>query len=147
MQRKFSPKFRPIRVKDESAESLETIKTSIGGHRYCCQLIEYQLGVKDGLMSSSQLRRLAHGASTLSRMAALEYVLSGALHIAFEQLKTRCERNLAAELMAQLALIGMPVEQQIFLHSRALQKIVDPCLLYTSPSPRDLSTSRMPSSA
>ena len=24
---------------------------------------------------------------------------------------------------------------------------VDPCLLYTSPSPRDLSTSRMPSSA
>ena len=26
-------------------------------------------------------------------------------------------------------------------------KVVDPCLLYTSPSPRDLSTSRMPSSA
>ena len=25
--------------------------------------------------------------------------------------------------------------------------IIDPCLLYTSPSPRDLSTSRMPSSA
>ena len=25
--------------------------------------------------------------------------------------------------------------------------ITDPCLLYTSPSPRDLSTSRMPSSA
>ena len=24
---------------------------------------------------------------------------------------------------------------------------LDPCLLYTSPSPRDLSTSRMPSSA
>ena len=24
---------------------------------------------------------------------------------------------------------------------------IDPCLLYTSPSPRDLSTSRMPSSA
>ena len=25
--------------------------------------------------------------------------------------------------------------------------LIDPCLLYTSPSPRDLSTSRMPSSA
>ena len=25
--------------------------------------------------------------------------------------------------------------------------VTDPCLLYTSPSPRDLSTSRMPSSA
>ena len=27
------------------------------------------------------------------------------------------------------------------------QSTTDPCLLYTSPSPRDLSTSRMPSSA
>ena len=32
------------------------------------------------------------------------------------------------------------------LSPRLLQPI-DPCLLYTSPSPRDLSTSRMPSSA
>ena len=30
---------------------------------------------------------------------------------------------------------------------RALQGLSDSCLLYTSPSPRDLSTSRMPSSA
>ena len=30
-------------------------------------------------------------------------------------------------------------------HSRG--QVVDSCLLYTSPSPRDLSTSRMPSSA
>ena len=29
----------------------------------------------------------------------------------------------------------------------SLCSMVDPCLLYTSPSPRDLSTSRMPSSA
>ena len=29
----------------------------------------------------------------------------------------------------------------------SLEKINDTCLLYTSPSPRDLSTSRMPSSA
>ena len=28
-----------------------------------------------------------------------------------------------------------------------LGELLDPCLLYTSPSPRDLSTSRMPSSA
>ena len=27
------------------------------------------------------------------------------------------------------------------------EPLIDPCLLYTSPSPRDLSTSRMPSSA
>ena len=30
---------------------------------------------------------------------------------------------------------------------RVLKAIYGPCLLYTSPSPRDLSTSRMPSSA
>ena len=34
-----------------------------------------------------------------------------------------------------------------FLGVRAVLVDVDPCLLYTSPSPRDLSTSRMPSSA
>eukprot|EP00829_Urostomides_striatus_P014129 TRINITY_DN407_c0_g3_i1.p2 TRINITY_DN407_c0_g3~~TRINITY_DN407_c0_g3_i1.p2 ORF type:complete len:129 (+),score=9.42 TRINITY_DN407_c0_g3_i1:124-510(+) len=32
-------------------------------------------------------------------------------------------------------------------NSLPLIHIIDPCLLYTSPSPRDLSTSRMPSSA
>ena len=31
--------------------------------------------------------------------------------------------------------------------NRELLEINTPCLLYTSPSPRDLSTSRMPSSA
>ena len=31
-------------------------------------------------------------------------------------------------------------------HSKLIDKVI-PCLLYTSPSPRDLSTSRMPSSA
>ena len=30
---------------------------------------------------------------------------------------------------------------------RAARALLDDCLLYTSPSPRDLSTSRMPSSA
>ena len=29
----------------------------------------------------------------------------------------------------------------------SLRMLMNPCLLYTSPSPRDLSTSRMPSSA
>ena len=38
----------------------------------------------------------------------------------------------------------MPVnEMNVFIH----QTLVSFCLLYTSPSPRDLSTSRMPSSA
>ena len=34
-----------------------------------------------------------------------------------------------------------------FVHIRDKVRTIDTCLLYTSPSPRDLSTSRMPSSA
>ena len=33
------------------------------------------------------------------------------------------------------------------LHAKLAPLLADTCLLYTSPSPRDLSTSRMPSSA
>ena len=44
------------------------------------------------------------------------------------------------QVMAPLTmLMGLPVEMAIVLTTT--------CLLYTSPSPRDLSTSRMPSSA
>ena len=39
-----------------------------------------------------------------------------------------------------LAVFGFFVYQTLFADNK-------PCLLYTSPSPRDLSTSRMPSSA
>ena len=36
---------------------------------------------------------------------------------------------------------------KIYVLSQDLMKELETCLLYTSPSPRDLSTSRMPSSA
>ena len=36
---------------------------------------------------------------------------------------------------------------RIVLHQKDLHNAILTCLLYTSPSPRDLSTSRMPSSA
>ena len=45
---------------------------------------------------------------------------------------------------------GMPFEDQVIKLAAAKALAVrseNPCLLYTSPSPRDLSTSRMPSSA
>ena len=41
----------------------------------------------------------------------------------------------------------LPGEFQFWVERNDTQKIEAPCLLYTSPSPRDLSTSRMPSSA
>ena len=45
------------------------------------------------------------------------------------------------------ALIQDLGEQLSALESTLQQRLSDTCLLYTSPSPRDLSTSRMPSSA
>ena len=50
----------------------------------------------------------------------------------------------------QVAEIGAPVTKAVsFLESFVLDggKRVRPCLLYTSPSPRDVEESRMPSSA
>ena len=43
--------------------------------------------------------------------------------------------------------LGIPLEEQKALAGVAVDAVFDSCLLYTSPSPRDLSTSRMPSSA
>ena len=49
-----------------------------------------------------------------------------------------------------LALDHPVADREVFYQSRSTRINLDlyrPCLLYTSPSPRDLSTSRMPSSA
>ena len=42
---------------------------------------------------------------------------------------------------------GMGACGALFLGAKEIRSWVNDCLLYTSPSPRDLSTSRMPSSA
>ena len=50
-----------------------------------------------------------------------------------------------------IILIGFVVGKTLALERQTLAQLIlyvlSPCLLYTSPSPRDLSTSRMPSSA
>ena len=58
------------------------------------------------------------------------------------------------ENLARLGLMKLNAERAHLAGVKALKrgavkatKRVDSCLLYTSPSPRDLSTSRMPSSA
>ena len=44
--------------------------------------------------------------------------------------------------------LGKSVDRELIkIHIRRIKELLKPCLLYTSPSPRDLSTSRMPSSA
>ena len=57
----------------------------------------------------------------------------------------RVDLGLEMVTNADLAAVW-PTARHGGLHSRHDGR-VDPCLLYTSPSPRDLSTSRMPSSA
>ena len=50
----------------------------------------------------------------------------------------------ALALVIELVVLGMST---IVLFLAGLGSLITACLLYTSPSPRDLSTSRMPSSA
>ena len=50
--------------------------------------------------------------------------------------------------MVASGLIDIVIEDTLKVHDyMALVNVIEGCLLYTSPSPRDLSTSRMPSSA
>ena len=59
-------------------------------------------------------------------------------------------RNLTREDMSEIILEileGKVTDAQIGAFLIALSMKGETCLLYTSPSPRDLSTSRMPSSA
>ena len=54
---------------------------------------------------------------------------------------------LAEAAGADVLLIGDSLAMVALGHATTLPVSLEPCLLYTSPSPRDLSTSRMPSSA
>ena len=56
-----------------------------------------------------------------------------------------CTRGKVNALLAQR--MGKVIGYKAGLTNPAVQKRFNTCLLYTSPSPRDLSTSRMPSSA
>ena len=79
----------------------------------------------------------------MSIIQASQELLDGLGDAIFSQLATREELtlNLAAEDQHYLRFNGGRVRQTTHVRQQRL------CLLYTSPSPRDLSTSRMPSSA
>ena len=58
------------------------------------------------------------------------------------------EEAMAVHLETELSKFGLEVETQMVRNGRRnVWGTLKGCLLYTSPSPRDLSTSRMPSSA
>ena len=71
------------------------------------------------------------------------------IHVALDDFVTKLKRGHAAD--SSLALARQTTE--VLIHAVAAQQaptvdgIIEGCLLYTSPSPRDATLSRMPSSA
>ena len=66
---------------------------------------------------------------------------TAALHLALEAL------NIGPGDEVLVPTMTFAATAEVVIHLGATPVLVDCCLLYTSPSPRDLSTSRMPSSA
>ena len=88
--------------------------------------------------------------SPMSQQQILSGITQEALPYAFDSYNTERQRQLGiASASPTLTQVGAQLEniqrQQNLAPFQSLQQYS--CLLYTSPSPRDLSTSRMPSSA
>eukprot|EP00831_Metopus_contortus_P028663 TRINITY_DN23751_c0_g1_i1.p3 TRINITY_DN23751_c0_g1~~TRINITY_DN23751_c0_g1_i1.p3 ORF type:complete len:111 (-),score=23.30 TRINITY_DN23751_c0_g1_i1:60-392(-) len=62
-------------------------------------------------------------------------------------LKASMKQNWSSEKIARALYQGITAQYLDALPQPLNCELFTPCLLYTSPSPRDLSTSRMPSSA
>ena len=82
----------------------------------------------------------------LSGSAAAKLAHYAGARVFVSDMGTSLDINIRADEMMQ-----MNISAETGMHSDRINEadlwIVSPCLLYTSPSPRDLSTSRMPSSA
>jgi len=102
-------------------------------------------------LSPEVLEDLRHGRATRERKIA---VCTGGAHLTpadraeILALLTNDTDEMVAS-RAQDAILSAPLESfvEALKREHALSALFSYCLLYTSPSPRDLSTSRMPSSA
>ena len=87
----------------------------------------------------------------MNMCAVLGITSDGRLHPAAEQKEFEMMMNTTLDQLRALKLLGMAAGLQDQLTSAGMACMSfeerTACLLYTSPSPRDLSTSRMPSSA
>ena len=85
--------------------------------------------------------KVAHVINSLNRGGAESHLL--------ELVKAQSNTGLTTDVIV----IGedssdiLSIKKELSSVCRKIYRLKGPCLLYTSPSPRDLSTSRMPSSA
>ena len=98
----------------------------------------------DGIYTTDP--RIAKDARRLNRIAfeeMLELASLGAKVLQTRSVELAMNNNLPIRVLTSMADVGDPNPGTLVCHE---DETMD-CLLYTSPSPRDLSTSRMPSSA
>ena len=129
---------------DESAQYFEDAHVARGGS---------VLRPPSSLLPQRDVCEAAGGqaAAQPTTRALLQWAVDAGIKVLFLPMSPDCNRGLFAEIAASGLLFG---EGHAFLVNWVSDSIlynidgtVNVCLLYTSPSPRDLSTSRMPSSA
>ena len=123
---------------------------------YCSpyvQSIAYQLQEVIPHSHAEQIRQVAQNEGTvLSRikglmlLITLAALLAAALAVSAAMATALFERRTEVGLMRALGASGVSVAA-VFFAEALLLAVLGGCLLYTSPSPRDGATSRMPSSA
>ena len=101
----------------------------------------------DTITSSDTLRSAAISAVTAGAIAAIDAEFFQATQVAGADGATSGIVTQATDSAGQVtSSFAQSLSGQVF-YQAAVNSAVTACLLYTSPSPRDLSTSRMPSSA
>ena len=116
----------------------------------------------EGRLASTLVEDISRCGGTLSREDLEKYQAKLVEPLVREYRNTSLhvhpELNAGSTLLKALSLLQQPLETEkaasaeaFFAIAEALDQVyrerLETCLLYTSPSPRDLSTSRMPSSA
>ena len=87
------------------------------------------------------------GIGVVGKYRIVELLGAGSSGVVYRAIDTQLGRDVAVKFLRPS--LGVAARQRFLTEAKAAAVVNHPnvCLLYTSPSPRDLSTSRMPSSA
>ena len=125
---------------DVSDDALALIaRASEGSVRDALSLLDQAISHGGGGVTADQMRDMMGLANRTRIIDLFDHVMSGRVKEALAEIKEQFD--VGADPFVILSDLAE------FTHLVTTAKLADGCLLYTSPSPRDLSTSRMPSSA